>query len=31
LAWLPIAIDAPFVAMSKADVIRLGRSLDVSF
>ena len=27
----PIAIEAPFVAMSKADVIRLGRSLNVPF
>src|SRR5580765_2007457 len=27
----PIAIDAPFVSMTKADVIRLGRSLGVPF
>jgi len=27
----PIAVEAPFVAMSKADVIRLGRSLNVPF
>jgi len=27
----PIAIEAPFIAMSKADVIRLGRSLNVPF
>jgi len=27
----PIQIDAPFVSMSKADVIRLGQSLDVPF
>jgi 7-cyano-7-deazaguanine synthase len=27
----PIAIDAPFVSMSKADVIRLGQSLGVPF
>jgi 7-cyano-7-deazaguanine synthase len=27
----PIAIDAPFVSMSKADVIRLGQSLAVPF
>jgi 7-cyano-7-deazaguanine synthase len=27
----PISIDAPFAAMSKADVIRLGMSLDVPF
>src|SRR5206468_1733916 len=27
----PISIDAPFAAMTKADVIRLGTSLDVPF
>jgi 7-cyano-7-deazaguanine synthase len=27
----PIAIEAPFVSMSKADVIRLGQSLGVPF